>query len=178
MERSAPKVEEGIYYADTSASTVTESRQGHLYCGFMCDMRRAVMIVNLITIGMALSSITLVRVLSRDDFVNNYDDDFTKFELQSLGNSKGKTIAYGVFTIACALVGATGAFIYDTNMVLVGAAYHSLNTILKFFPPTGFWSIVVASLLAYPHFPFIVERRRGIMTRENYPNEMHSCCCV
>jgi hypothetical protein len=37
---------------------------------------------------------------------------------------------------------------------------------------------VVAALWIYPHAGLILEIKRGIMSRETYPREEYSCCCV
>ncbi len=38
--------------------------------------------------------------------------------------------------------------------------------------------LIITALFMYPHIGFIIEVRRGIMTRETYSREEHSCCCV
>ena len=39
-------------------------------------------------------------------------------------------------------------------------------------------STVCTALFLYPHIGFIMEVKKGIMTRETYPREEFSCCCV
>lgn len=41
-----------------------------------------------------------------------------------------------------------------------------------------FLQIFVSAFFAYPNIVFYQELSEGIMTKENYPNEVHSCCCV
>jgi hypothetical protein len=43
---------------------------------------------------------------------------------------------------------------------------------------TFIFSAVVTGLWIYPHIGLIVEIKKGIMSRETYPREEYSCCCV
>ena len=40
------------------------------------------------------------------------------------------------------------------------------------------FGLAIIALFAYPHIMFIVEVRKGILTRETYPREEYSCCCI
>jgi hypothetical protein len=47
------------------------------------------------------------------------------------------------------------------------------------FPIGAFiFSAIVTALWIYPHIGLIVEIKKGIMSRETYPREEYSCCCV
>lgn len=37
---------------------------------------------------------------------------------------------------------------------------------------------IFTALFVYPSFCFVREVRNGIMTKETYPREEHSCCCT
>jgi hypothetical protein len=39
-------------------------------------------------------------------------------------------------------------------------------------------SVIYTAILIYPHIGFILEVKKGIMTKETYAREEFSCCCV
>jgi hypothetical protein len=40
------------------------------------------------------------------------------------------------------------------------------------------FGLAIIALFAYPHVMFIVEVRKDILSRETYPREEFSCCCI
>lgn len=40
------------------------------------------------------------------------------------------------------------------------------------------FGLIIIVLFAYPHIMFIIEVKKGILTKETYPREEFSCCCV
>lgn len=40
------------------------------------------------------------------------------------------------------------------------------------------FGLAIIALFAYPQVMFIVEVQKGILTRETYPREEYSCCCI
>jgi hypothetical protein len=166
-----------VYYADATTFSSTDGRQGQLFCGCCCDMRRAVVIVNVMSICFALLGIAMYHLLSRDGFIENFDDDITKYELEAISNYKGRAILFGLVSVLCSLIGLCGAVQYNRRMVILAAVYYCISMLTKIVP-FDLSGMLMAGLFSYPHFVFIKELDNGIMTAENYPNEINSCCCV
>jgi hypothetical protein len=175
--KTADKDAGGVYYADATAVSSTDGKQGHLFFGCCCDMRRAVVIVNVMNICFALLGIAMYYLLSRDGFSENFDDDLTKYELEAISNYKSRAIAFGIVSVLCSLIGIYGAVQYSNWTVVLAAVYYCISGLTKIVP-SDLSGMLMAGIFAYPHFVFIKELNNGIMTAENYPNEIHSCCCV
>jgi hypothetical protein len=77
------------------------------------------------------------------------------------------------------LMAIWGAVHYNGYTVIFSALWHFLGALL-FSAFVGFGGIMIlgSTLFAYPHLVFYQEHTEGIMTEENYPNEVYSCCCV
>ena len=166
-----------VYYADATTASSTYGKQGQLFFGCCCDMRRAVVIVNVMNICFALSGIAMYYLLSRDGFSENFDDDLTKYDLEAISNYKGRAILFGIVSVLCSLIGIYGAVQYNSWTVILAAVYYCISVLTKIVP-FDLSGMLMAGLFAYPHFVFIKELNNGIMTAENYPNEINSCCCV
>jgi hypothetical protein len=153
-------------------------KQGHKCCGGCCDVRRAVIIVNLISVfsvvfGLALFASALVR---------------SDFEEKMNGQTVGMVIA--ILEMVFYGMGVYGAISYNQWLVASALALYSalvvysiasvVNSVLMAdeFWYFYFFGVLRNALFAYPHWFLIQEIRSGIMTVENYPNEKHSCCCV
>jgi hypothetical protein len=139
-------------------------KQGHSCCGCCCDMRRAVIIVNIINLVSLL--IQVILFLSVDvDGVNT-----TLFIVASI-------IGFVVL-----FVGIIGANQFNKWLVGIAGFFYAANVIyllvLSFAAPSLLFSAALSVLYVYPHVMFVVENGKGIMTQENYKNEEQSCCCV
>jgi hypothetical protein len=177
ISKKADKDAGGVYYADATSAPSMDVKQGQLFFGCCCDMRRAVFIVNVMNICFALFGIAMYSVLSRDGFSENFDDDMTVYELDAISDYKGRAIAFGIVSVICSLIGIYGAVRYNSWMVIIAAVYYCISVTMKIVP-FDLSGMLMAGVFAYPHFVFIKEVNNGIMTAENYPNEIHSCCCV
>jgi hypothetical protein len=105
------------------------------------------------------------------------DDDAVKAELAlAYQNSWIGMLIFGI-GIACSALGQIGAYKYKGWMVIVAGLWHCVNTGLSLFG-ADIGGAVMSGCFAYPHFVLYQEMRKGIMTEENYPKEIHSCCCV
>jgi hypothetical protein len=228
--------------SDATSPLIRDRKQGHRCCGGCCDVRRAVIIVNMVNVVMLLMSIEGILVVEtsieaknqlhddwfasmkyqddwfatmkvRDDWFGNmtFQDDWfgnTTFQgdwyqgdwFQSLlydmefdeevsmwsddrfshlpfGQLVAAFISALVVQIVICLIGITGAFLYSKCMVGVAAAFYCVQVFIyaALFNPLG---VMTMALFAYPHFFLIKEIDQGIMTKQNYPNERMSCCCV
>ena len=159
-------------------------RQGHHCCGGCCDMRRAVIVVNLVNLALVIFG--LFGTLSYRNVASNpsayYDDDksisaFDNYKVLPLN----RIIAMAVIRIVASALGVFGGFnfnVYTTGMAAAVYCVDTLMALLFSYGPFSIYFLAYNALFAYPHFFFIKELRAGIMTKENYPNEKHSCCCV
>mmetsp|Transcript_7748 Transcript_7748/g.12827 ORF Transcript_7748/g.12827 Transcript_7748/m.12827 type:complete len:190 (+) Transcript_7748:93-662(+) len=161
-------------------NNTSNAKQGHKCCGGCCDTKRAVIVVNIINIGvilMAVFSILATRSMSQQtDAV--YDDDEVQAALAAFSEAPiGIFLAVSGVKACISLAGIMGAIKYNVVLTGIAAAAFCFDAVVALiaFNVVG---VVYAALFAYPHFFFIKEVRNGTMSVENYPNEVHSCCCV
>jgi len=177
-------------------------RRGALCFGCCCDMRRAVIIVSLLSVVFALLSIPTtsyaVNYWNKSKEQWEEDTEYSELVRQLDGTiKKHRTqmiafISVSVFSAICGLVGAAKFLAWP---VYVPILWYAASTILEWVFSAQIAneyqeynvgvpvfslavSTAVACLFIYPHVGFVREVRRGIMTKENYPNAQASCCCV
>jgi hypothetical protein len=85
-----------------------------------------------------------------------------------------------IICIVFSLVPIRGAMVYQRGMVLTAALWYCLVGIfsLLLMGIAAGVGVFCCGFLAYPHLVLYQEIGEGIMTEDNYPDEMHSCCCV
>ncbi|CAB9501539.1 expressed unknown protein [Seminavis robusta] len=152
--------------------TVKSTKQGHSFLGCLCDMRRAVIILN--TLGTIAGIIGLVAAIIFDKYGTEED----RKALMLDGYDLGALIAIYSAVIVCHLCGILGAVTFTICPILItilmNIAYAVLAGLDKNWIGLG-----VYIFLLYPHVFLCNELARGIMTRENYRSqERQSCCCV
>jgi hypothetical protein len=138
-------------------------------CG--CDMRRAVMIVDSLNAALLLPLIIML-LLARfvpDSSLNDNPDDRPPYWL----------IAVPLIKLGTDVLGIYGAITYNVCMVGITGTSYYLEAILAFFGlvayfPLSLFSVtpfylISALFFAHPHFCFMDEVKRGIMTEENCP---------
>ena len=159
----------------TQAGTViaVKNKRGHSCCGGCCDVRRAVIGVDLVMIGFLLIDILGVASLSKQ--VQPMDDD----ELQAAVEKMHGGLGIFMFLVEIALLSVAiwGAATFSAPKVVVGLAVFSIGCItslVQFNVPAA----LLTGLFAYPHYFLYTEINSGIMSQENYYNEEQSCCCV
>ena len=156
-------------------------KQGHKCCGGCCDVRRAVMIVNIVNATLLLFGMFGVLATNKlsGQAEDLYDDDEMLETLAEFSNSfpLGAFIAIQVVKILCSVAGIIGALKFNIYLTGVAAAAYCIDVLMALIE-FSVGGIVYAALFAYPHFYFIKEVRAGIMSKENYHNEEMSCCCV
>eukprot|EP00546_Thalassionema_frauenfeldii_P021898 CAMPEP_0178905480 /NCGR_PEP_ID=MMETSP0786-20121207/6298_1 /TAXON_ID=186022 /ORGANISM="Thalassionema frauenfeldii, Strain CCMP 1798" /LENGTH=217 /DNA_ID=CAMNT_0020577091 /DNA_START=194 /DNA_END=847 /DNA_ORIENTATION=+ len=166
-------------------------KRGRLCCGFCCDTKRAVIISDIIIIfglmlTLALDSFAMVGAEVLEE-VNLNDDRFntagmTQDQLNIMKSVMVKdeslierdTILTMISIIALG-ISLVGAFQYRWKLVVPVVPFLILHGFIPLFNPLA---ILFFGAWCYPHIIFILEVRDGIMTKENYPNEEASCCCM
>lgn len=156
-------------------------KHGHnfLFCG--CDMRRAVIIFNTITIIVASLAATLYMIDSHlvDTMYENFDDD----EFQAAADVlNAPLLAAGPYFLAVAIgkvawgiIGILGAYRFEHAMVGFGSMSYFFDLALSIFM-LNWIGLGYAVLMLYPHLVLIKEIHDGYMCAENYHNEQHCCC--
>ena len=175
-EKEEPVVVEGVAKPGDEYG-YQQDVKAHKCCGGCCDMRRAVIIVNIVnSVFLALGLMSFGVAASVDG--SNYDDDEVKEAYTSLDNAGlGVLTAIIAVKLVISLLGIYGAFSYNVMLVGVSCAAYCLEALLALVTlnlATAFY----CGFFAYPHFFFIREVRAGIMTKETYSSVEHSCCCV
>jgi len=169
-------VVDGVTVDDDAKEYGFQNIKAHKCCGGCCDMRRAVITVNIINASLLALGLMSFVYSSTYDY-EDVDDDEVKDAYTSLDTGMGGLIAITAVKLVLSLVGIYGAYTYNVVMVGISCACYFLEAVFAFvFFNIG--GLVYASLFAYPHFFFIREARAGVMTKENYHNVEHSCCCV
>jgi hypothetical protein len=174
---------------DYTVSGSAVGRQGHSYCCGCCgcceDSRRAVIIVNIISVCfaspeilalggfMALLTVALGSFMDMGVLSQSPDDDEVRADFFLIGTANafiGLMIALSAIKIVCHGVGIYGAMTYNIWMVGVSLAVYCLNFAMGIVT-SGSINIVGVLMFgcsAYPHLVFIQEVRR------NYVNEKQS----
>jgi hypothetical protein len=169
---------EGVYYADNGAEAPTAGvgRRSHLYCGFGCDMRRAVLIVNIITILMAF--LALILVFSASAYLSSgfVDENGNAYDKGNFGVFAAVAVLNTVLASIFAGLGIWGALHFNMYFVIAAAIWHAISALLSLVYGE-FVGAVMAGCFLYPHVVLAQEMRSGIMTEATYPIEEKKCCC-
>ncbi|CAB9528212.1 expressed unknown protein [Seminavis robusta] len=147
-------------------------KQGHSFLGCLCDMRRAVIMLD--TLGFILSIIGLVAVLIYDKYGTEEDKKLLMLENYDFG----ALIAIYSAVIIAHLSGIIGSLTFTICPILITIGMNITYAVLSGLDKN--WvSLGVYIFLLYPHVVLCNELARGIMTKENYRSqERQSCCCV
>jgi hypothetical protein len=164
-------------------------KQGHTCCGCCCDVRRAVIVVNILAGASLLMTVQFIVAVMRDPYSSyNYEtptDDFWADYYE-----QGSKPHYGAYLVMYCLelvpvgLGLFGAVYYNVYLIGIAALFYTLKCLyycadlLDANHAFDLSMPIAMAFFAYPHFMLISEIRGGIMSRENYVNEQHSCCCV
>ena len=156
-------------------------KQGHSCCGCCCDTRRAVIIVNIIMLCFTtLSAILIIGgvELMKGTIKTLGDDDQVQQATKEIDDLPvGLLVAMVMIQAVFFVFGIMGAINYTKWMVIVALIGYALALVGNILTLSIF-GIVLSAAFAYPHFFFLREMSQGIMTPDNYPNEVQSCCCV
>jgi hypothetical protein len=165
------------------ATAMRTGKQGHAFFGGCCDVRRAVIIVNIISASFAfIGLVTMGSFMAATSASSSvtYDDDEVQ-EAMAAFNEASLSMGVAIALIAIRMIanglGIYGAVTYNIWLVGVSLLVYCFDFVMG--AVTGnLIGLLMAALFAYPHFFFIKEVRSGIMSEANYVNEKQSCCCV
>lgn len=164
----------------THVNTITLSRFFVLHRNDDVSISRAVFVVDIVSIVLTLLGTILflagaeaiqgTAVQSDDETVNDATVAFQNAH-------RGPIVVVLLVSVVCYAAGVYGALQFAPPFVWTAAICHvvafignlaSLNVI----------GVILEACFVYPHAVFIREMRAGVMTPDNYVNEVHSCCCV
>lgn len=147
--------------------------------GCCCDTRKAIFVVNLVSLclyGLGLLSFWALAAAQKQ--AGQKDDDAVQAALSEVDGVKiGLTIATLLVGMVCNGVAIYGASNFNRIAIIIGGSWYIFEVVrsIAFFDAG---SAVMAAFFLYPHVVFYWEMKRGIMTRESYPQEKHCCeCC-
>lgn len=162
-----------------------ETKRGHKCCGYCCDARRAVIIVNIFSIIILVLIVSVIHasVNQIKDNPDEYDnDDKQKDQLEN----NNWAVLYGIrFAFLVIFMGGiVGAIRYNIYMIGLTGLLYILIFIVEIFlvlaaSLAAMLMALVAAFFLYPHVVLVQEIRTGIMTPDSYRvREKYSCCCV
>ena len=164
---------------DDEESYVYEPKKGHNLFFFLCDTKRAVIILS------GFDCFVLAMSMARN---------WRNAKASGIGFDMSNEFTKNFVTQACALFvdGATivGALWYSTGIVLIGFLFKCYQLVTSIMSAARNWSneteffITVAVLAGlnvlflYATAAFMWETHKGILTKDNYQRrEKYSCCC-
>lgn len=154
-------------------------KKSHNCCGCCCDTRRAVIVVNIISLSFGALAVLSLLMVTSDKYAQQFDDDETQTALNEIdGAAVGMTIGFALIGIICNGAGLFGAIKFNKWGIIIAGLWYVAECIrsLVFFDVIG---AIVAGFFAYPHAYFYIEMNEGVMTRMRYPNEQRCCdCCT
>eukprot|EP00980_Cylindrotheca_fusiformis_P021871 scaffold8707_cov69-Cylindrotheca_fusiformis.AAC.1 len=154
--------------------------KSHTCCGCCCDTRRAVIIVNIISLSFAALSVFTLSMLASNRGANNFDDDEIQDAFDAIGGSTafgiGIGIAIGIAVVGmiCYACGIYGAYKFHKVFIIIAAVWHSANFILNIVS-LNVGGAVMTGFFLYPHVVFYQEVSKGIMSPASYPQEQQCC---
>jgi hypothetical protein len=153
--------------------------RSHTCCGCCCDTRRAVIVVNTISITFAALAILSISLLTNDQYAAQIDDDEVKAYLDEIdGAALGITIGVAVIGMICNACGIFGAYKFHKIFTVIAGLWYFAECIRAcyFYDLPG---LVMGASFMYPHVVFYKEVSSGVMSPASYPQEKQSCsCCV
>lgn len=168
-----------------------QTKRGTKCCGCCCDFRRAVIILDIVL--MALALMRLISLAFSGILVvvqtEGIDDDEVLDLIDASILINGIINGVGLFSLTFPLYGAMK---FNVPLISVGIAWFLAAFVAgvivdaMFLKEVGvafpFLAWIVQGAMAlcftYPHVGLIVEIKTGIMSQETYPREEYSCCCV
>jgi hypothetical protein len=192
MDSKGFTVATGVAYSPLGFSTDDNNnsnhreKTNHLYCGCCCDVRRATLAVNAITIIMNVILMILLffgtnfMAKNAAEIAEDMDDDQAKQDFEKLAQNGSLQLFeafadiflfVSIFLHACGIYGALKFQSWGVTVAAVSYGVSLLLNLLLFNPI----HIIISALFFYPHVILIKEMKEGIMTDYNYPN-IASCC--
>ena len=170
--------------AEVAAAGRMGLAQGHRCCGRngsgCCDMRRAVIIVNLVDIAICLFYAIYFALMAEavEEIPDSTYGGETKAQMEGMMlKMEHIFIILSAIKIPLNGLGIYGAVKFKYWPVAVALGAYSIQFLLHGFA-INIGGLLLSGFFAYPHVFFLKEVRSGVMSEMNYPTERFSCCCV
>ena len=185
--RGSLPIVDGIPIDDNNNNNI---KRGHNCCGGCCDYRRAVIILNIISLtfkvismmfigtaggALQIASSTSQQMTYNDDALNDMKNGWLDETFGVVNTWIGNAILVQFLHIIIIGLALYGAIKFNKHLVTINAVFLLGRTILMY--PIMFF-MIPNGLILYPHIMLILYIHNGIMSEENYPNERQSCCCL
>lgn len=166
----------GDYHADFGVAeapkpeTLTDAdrpHQGHRFFGVLCDMRRAVMFLDMTNFALVFLNLLLFLCFRLTIHVDGAHH----------GPSVGRELASAFPGLIMSGLGIYGAKQFKYHLVMLAAVYFGLEALFSVIT-FHFFGVIIKSTFIYAHTILAMEIEQGIMTEENYPKEEYSMCGV
>jgi len=164
-----------------------------LFFGCCCDMRKATMVIN--GISLVATSLALLFTMmgggaiaqGMTDISDQLDDDYATSNLNTgevgVGAVVGIVLAVEIVSIVFAGIGFYGALRFKMWALVTTAVVLSIRFLYNLITTASlgrYWfvnlpSILLSAMWLYPHIFMIHLMKKGIMTPSNYKN-VESCC--
>lgn len=173
---AAIAVVQGDEYVPMQSGTMAP-KQSHVCCGCCCDTRRAVIVVNIISLAFAALAILSIAMITSDKYAAQIDDDAVIAALQEMDGAKiGMTIGFASVGMLCNAFGIYGATRFNQWAVVVAGSWYVVE-LVRSLVYLDLGSAIMSGFFAYPHVVFWHEMRKGVMTPVNYSQEETCCSC-
>ncbi len=168
---------------------VSGPKKGHMFCGCCCDVRRATIAVNGVTLAFLV-----IYILSVSAAISNAESSgsyyYTDDQLQSALNA---VIIVSVIGMVFCIIAIVGAAKFNPWLVLpniiwlvigfianVAVSINACNTNSSYSPVgTIIVNLLFTGFFIYPQVVLFYELKISkTMSRPTYRREEHSCCCV
>lgn len=184
-------------------NTPHPDKQGRLCCFFFCDMRRAVIIINSLSIvlnSLALLCIAVGLIPTFDDAKDSLEEKYgadspiTEAQSDEMDDLFLKLTLLTCIGMVFSGGAIFGALHYKYRLVLCNAGVTLVSLILTIkwnneaaddvetysYGPERYITYLIGTFFSmYAHLSLVKEIRCGIMTAETYAQvEAHSCCCL
>lgn len=153
------------------------SKRSHSCCGCCCDTRRAVIVVNIISVCLGVLAILSIVMVSSDAYKAQVDDDQVLTALNEIDGTKvGMSISFASVGILCNACGIFGARKFNQWAIIVAGSWY-LVEVVRSVVYLDLGGAIMAGFFVYPHVVFWQEMQKGIMTPEMYQQEEQCCNC-
>jgi hypothetical protein len=158
-----------------------EGKKGHKFFGICCDSRRAVIIVNIISLLVFISGLVAalvpgsITVSAQNLVAMIFNILFTLVIIFGALKFNDTAVTVGllweVFIIFFWIIGASSTINgTDWSQQFKGARGSTISFVVI--------SIIWQFVNIYAEVVFVYESKYGIMTPDTYKREEHSCCCI
>ena len=154
-------------------------KQGHSFLGCMCDMRRAVIMIDVLCLIFAASGLILIILTEKyGDKIDPKDMEYIHLHSTTVNFPFSVALSLQISAMLVYIFSIIGACNFSICPVLTACAW-----IIAFIVMDGInktWvSFGLHIFFLYPHVVLCYELAKRIMTRDNYyQSERQSCCCV